>query len=819
LDSQCFTIYLLSWGGKALQTQAMGAACTRNADEIVIGATDGKGKKSKKDEQEASKAYEAKMSFLGKVPLFSRLPKDQHPMVAACIDQVKYKKFEAVFRQGDAGDSFFMVRSGEAGVYVFDGKEQNQIAVLKAGDYFGENALLRDEPRTATVMAEKKNLTLFRVQKSSFEELGLQDKLAFASRRAAVGGGDKKSAAAKEPTPKTEEDEKLITEALRANEYLNVMQSLEQGKVNRFLECMWKETFQAGQDVIKEGDLQADYFYVVADGRFEIRQKDGRASDKGGPQTYKVVNLVSRGGCFGELALLYFQPRAATVKAITTGTVWAIDRGNFKSILMQVQNEKVREYVGYLSGVSLLTSLLANEKLELAKALVEIHYAQGEDIVKQGEPGSTFYILYQGTVDVMKDGAYVTTLEANVARNNAEYFGELSLLAKEMRAATITVTSTTAKLLVLDRESFDVLLSPMKGILEAHKLQQSNAADADANPTSAAILTANRSKILRSELIKIGLMGAGGSARVDLVESARTRKTYAMKTIDKGFIHAHDLKETVLNEKNIFTNTNSPFIVRLFETYSSPRAVHFLLEAMVGGELYTIYNSTGLYGSEQHARFYAAGSALALIHLHERKIVYRDLKPENIVLTEEGHMKITDLGLAKFVAGKTYTTCGTPDYFAPEVITSEGHNAAVDWWALGVMIFELLCGATPFHSNNPMQVYARVMKGVAKVTFPKAAVNAETLIRGLLKPEPEQRITMRSGGIINIKTNKWYQDFDWKVFADGKMRPPYKPPEMKNRKDLAKFAVLESDCPPAVDIDEEVLQAEEVWYKSFATCA
>jgi len=818
LDS-CFILCPLKGGRRALRKQAMGAAYARfsSAEVIVIGATDDKKKekRSKKEEKQANKDYAAKIAFLGKVPMFIRLPKDKHPVVASYMEEVRFKKFETVFRQGDIGDYFFMVRSGEAGVYAKEGREQNQVATLKAGDYFGENALLRDEPRTATIIAETRDLVAFRIKRSAFQDLGLQEKLAFAQRRAAVGGGEKKKTMAKEPTPKNEADEKLITDALRNNEYLNSMQNLDQEKIGQFLACMWKETHVAGTEVIKEGDLQADYYYVVAEGRFEVRQKEDRLSADGGNRNYKVVNLVQRGGSFGELALLYFQPRAATVKAVTAGVTWVIDRTNFKSILMQVTQEKTREYVGYLAGVPLLTSLLANEKHELAKALVELHYAQGEDIVKQGEPGSTFYIMYQGTVDVMKDGAYVTTLEASVSRNNAQYFGELSLLENEKRAATITVTSPTAKLLVLDREAFELLLGPLKKILEAQKrTQQTTTTDPD-NATSAAVLTANRTKIYRSELSKIGLIGVGGSARVDLVEHVRTRSMYALKTLDKGFIAKRDLKETVLNEKNIFINTNSPFIVRLLETYSSPRGIHFLLEALMGGELFSIYATKGLYGSEPHAKFYAAGAGLALCHLHERKIVWRDLKPENIVLSIDGQMKVVDLGLAKFVAGKTFTTCGTPDYFPPEIITSQGHNAAADWWALGIMIYEFLCGATPFESNHPMQVYAKVMKGIAKISIPRAAENAEGLIKGLLKADPDQRLPMKSGGFINVKTNKWYSEFEWKALAERKMTPPYKPHELKSRKDISNFAVLESDCPPTYELDEE---ADQTWYKSFATC-
>merc|ERR1719277_1117230 len=147
-----------------------------------------------------------------------------------------------------------------------------------------------------------------------------------------------------------------------------------------------------------------------------------------------------------------------------------------------------------------------------------------------------------------------------------------------------------------------------------------------------------------------------------------------------------------------------------------------------------------------------------------------------MLLTNDGFCKLTDMGLAKFVIGKTYTTCGTPDYFAPEIIASTGHTNAVDWWTLGILLFELLSGHPPFESAYPMQIYSKVMKGISKVPFPaKCQGNAETLIKNLLKKEPSERLPMRPRGIQNLKEQKWYADFDWTAMEATTLDPPYKP--------------------------------------------
>merc|ERR1719277_1517380 len=258
-----------------------------------------------------------------------------------------------------------------------------------------------------------------------------------------------------------------------------------------------------------------------------------------------------------------------------------------------------------------------------------------------------------------------------------------------------------------------------------------------------------------------------------------------------------------MNEKNILLMTNSDFVVKLYETYNSSQSLYFLLEPALGGELYATYNRKGFHGSEKHAKYYIAGTMFSFEHLHERRIIYRDLKPENLLLTDTGHIKLTDMGLAKFVIGKTYTTCGTPDYFAPEIIASSGHTAAVDWWQLGVLTFELLAGHPPFESAYPMQTYSKVMKGIHKVSFPaKCQGSVEELIKGLCKKEPEQRLPMKSGGTNNIKDEAWYAGFDWVKMQHNTIEPPYKP-VVKSKKDIANFSVRPEDMPKQLEYRDD----------------
>jgi cGMP-dependent protein kinase len=276
-----------------------------------------------------------------------------------------------------------------------------------------------------------------------------------------------------------------------------------------------------------------------------------------------------------------------------------------------------------------------------------------------------------------------------------------------------------------------------------------------------------------------------------------------MKGLSKGYIVKTGMQESVMNEKNILAMTNSDFITKLYATYNGSQTLYFLMEVALGGELYATYNRKGFHGSEKHARYYIAGVVFAFEHLHERRIIYRDLKPENLLLNEQGHPKLTDMGLAKFVIGKTYTTCGTPDYFSPELIASTGHTNAVDWWTLGILIFELMSGHPPFESAYPMQIYSKVMKGIGKVVFPpKCNGPVGDLIRDLLKREPSERAAMRPGGTKNIKDHKWYQGFDWSAMAKLQLDPPYKP-IVKSKKDIANFSARKEDMPRQIEYKDD----------------
>ncbi|CAB4010712.1 kinase DC2 [Paramuricea clavata] len=243
--------------------------------------------------------------------------------------------------------------------------------------------------------------------------------------------------------------------------------------------------------------------------------------------------------------------------------------------------------------------------------------------------------------------------------------------------------------------------------------------------------------------------------------------------------------EHVQNEKSILIKVDNPFVVNLLWTYHDSKFLYMIFEYVCGGELFTYLRTAGKF-SNTTGLFYSAEIVSALAHLHSVNIVYRDLKPENLLLDLDGHVKITDFGFAKEVQDKTWTLCGTPEYLAPEIIQSKGHNKAVDWWALGVLIYEMLIGYPPFYDDNPFGIYEKILAG--KVEWPKTMDNshAKDLIKKLLVHDRTRRLGCLKNGAEDVKAHKWFRGIDWEVVIQRKLQPPIVP-KMRHAGDTRNF--------------------------------
>ncbi|KAI8147959.1 camp-dependent protein kinase 9 [Fennellomyces sp. T-0311] len=268
-------------------------------------------------------------------------------------------------------------------------------------------------------------------------------------------------------------------------------------------------------------------------------------------------------------------------------------------------------------------------------------------------------------------------------------------------------------------------------------------------------------------------LGTGTFGRVYLTKFKATSKFYAMKVLKKSEVVRLKQVQHLLWEKQILASVRFPFIVDLFCTFQDDTNLYMLLEYVVGGELFSHLRRAGRFTNDM-TRFYASEIVLAIEYLHSKDIIYRDLKPENLLIDHQGHIRLTDFGFAKKIADRTWTLCGTPEYLAPEIIQSKGHGKAADWWALGILIFEMLAGYPPFFDDNSFGIYEKILAG--KVQFPAHFdMLAKDLLKRLLVGDLTKRLGNLKGGSEDVKRHRWFRGVDWIGLLDKTVRAPIVP--------------------------------------------
>ncbi|KAI9301771.1 camp-dependent protein kinase 1 [Cunninghamella echinulata] len=283
----------------------------------------------------------------------------------------------------------------------------------------------------------------------------------------------------------------------------------------------------------------------------------------------------------------------------------------------------------------------------------------------------------------------------------------------------------------------------------------------------------NRPKLKLSDFQMLRTLGTGSFGRVHLVQSRVNARYYAIKVLKKTEVVRLKQVEHTNNEKHILESVAHPFLVNMWGTFQDTVNLYMVLDYVCGGEMFSILRRSQRF-PDHVAKFYAGEVVLAIEYLHSKDIIYRDLKPENILLDAQGHIKITDFGFAKHVPDVTWTLCGTPDYLAPEVIQSRGYGKAVDWWSLGILIFEMLAGHPPFFDDDHLKLYEKILAG--RIKWPTYFdPNGKDLLKRLLTADLSKRFGNLKGGSEDIKRHPWFDGVDFNRLLARQIRPPYVP--------------------------------------------
>ncbi|KAI7883023.1 Pkinase-domain-containing protein [Lichtheimia hyalospora FSU 10163] len=288
----------------------------------------------------------------------------------------------------------------------------------------------------------------------------------------------------------------------------------------------------------------------------------------------------------------------------------------------------------------------------------------------------------------------------------------------------------------------------------------------------ASVVDESYRKIGSHDFDRLCVLGRGAFGKVYLVQHHTSRSLYAMKVLKKASLRLH--VNHIKTEREILEQVHHPFIVQLYYAFQTSDELHMILEYAMGGELFRYLDQAGTF-TESMASFYAAELVLALSHLHSLGIIYRDLKPENCLLDKSGHILLTDFGLSKTsLDGKTNTICGTVEYMAPEVLAGLKYDYTVDWWSLGILIYDMLTGSPPYKGKDRDETMHLIMSKNVVMPYYFSS-EAKDLVAKLLRKNPHLRLGARRKDMKTILSHDFFRDMDWAALLDRRVEPPIIP--------------------------------------------
>lgn len=298
--------------------------------------------------------------------------------------------------------------------------------------------------------------------------------------------------------------------------------------------------------------------------------------------------------------------------------------------------------------------------------------------------------------------------------------------------------------------------------------------------SSGTIHTSSGQQVCLEDFNTKRVIGKGSFGKVFLVEKRDNGELFAMKSLKKDVLLKENQLESTKLEKEILMKKEHPFLVSMEFIFQTESKIYFVMNFVRGGELFKHLADAKRF-TEERAMFYAAQIILGIGYLHKQHIIYRDIKPENILMGADGYLYLADFGLAKSMKEIDFAQsfCGTPEYLAPEIVTNRGHNHAVDWWSIGVLIYEMIVGFPPFYHKNQNTMYELIEKFPVRFPDPEKhkismSDDLKDLLSQLLAKDPEERLGTK-GGVEEVSSHPWFSSLDWEALYKKELEPEFRP--------------------------------------------
>lgn len=756
---------------------------------------------------------------LGKHFIFSTLPCSLRAKIIREMELFHFDANEIVFSQGTIGQNFYLIVKGEVAVMV----DWEQVDKLKKSDAFGELALIHDFPRTASIVTLMSTY-LWVLKRDAFKKavhganrVSIEENTKFIKvfplfstlnhdqinclaenmveysyrpNKKIISEGEPgefiffiKSGTVKirkngrnvseilaggyfgEESLNTDNfhlvsivsitevkcgaiSRKLIEKSLglklqkiisdnlklKAIGKSSLLNRLDQTQQNKLLDSFFSFKFNSGEIVIPAGSLIGEKMWIVLAGKIGNNE-----------------NFTNTFKCIGDTEIVNDSVKVLekNICALESAEVGVLSKDDILQCFGNNNTNLSIDDVNALRKVGILRELPQSKFSEVVKCLKIQKFSDGETIVLQGTPGEFFFVIQSGKVEIVQDGMVLRSI------SKYDYFGERSLLFDEMRTATVAAKGEV-NCWTLKSSDF---LRTLHGNLRKKLIDRISMQD---------------DSVTLTELKYIKVLGKGAFGTVFLVVDTRTTHLFALKVITQKIIQKYKLELYIQLEQRILSAVNHDFILKLVKTFENDKGIYLLTEYVKGQDLFDLHQKNPTF-TENDCQFYIACLILIIEYLHERDIIYRDLKPENIMIEEDGHPKLIDFGSSKFIQERTYTVLGTPFYMAPEIIQGSGYSFPVDYWSLGVILYELIYRKVPFGDgeSDPFRIYESILK--RSFNFPSYTTVSAKFVNFMNQLFSMNPILRNSGNNENLKANPWLKDVNWEKIISREVSPPLIP--------------------------------------------